>query len=263
MNDLFTAPRPPEASEAPLPPRDHNNPPAPLPYDPEVLGACDKRVNDFTDAAGAWLDLERIETEEQALKLTDFVAGSRKLYKHIDEARIEAKRPHDEAGKVVQAAFTPRLLKIEETVKQVLPLQNDWLDRVRKAEEERRRLQAEAARKLQEEAEALRAQAAGRNDISGQVDAEAMQKQADKLAASAAAPVKVSAGSATGAGRTIAQVETRTAKIINMNVLFMHFREATEVAEVLQRLANAALRVKGWDGKDIPGTETVITRSAR
>lgn len=40
-----------------------NNPP---PYDPERLAECQKKVTDFTDAAGAWLDLKKIDTADQA-----------------------------------------------------------------------------------------------------------------------------------------------------------------------------------------------------
>ena len=93
-----------------------NNPP---PYDPEKLAECQKKVTDFTDAAGAWLDLKKIDTADQAEKVTDFVTGARKVWKEIDETRKAAKQIHDEAGKAVQAAFTPLLDKIKLSVDKI------------------------------------------------------------------------------------------------------------------------------------------------
>lgn len=46
------------------------------------------KVSDFTDVAGAWLDLKEIDNQERSQKATDFVAGARAVFKEVDEARM-------------------------------------------------------------------------------------------------------------------------------------------------------------------------------
>ena len=50
----------------------HNRPPA---FRPEIIDGFKPKVQDFADAAGAWLDKGEIETEAQAEKLNDFIKG--------------------------------------------------------------------------------------------------------------------------------------------------------------------------------------------
>ena len=224
----------------------------PLPYDPVVHETLRLNVEAFCDAAGAWLDLKTINSTAQSERLTDFVAGSRGLYKKVDTARDAAKRPYDEKGDKVQKAFKPLMDKVEKIGKAMKVIQADWLEREERRIEAEKRAAREAAEKAQAEADALAAQAAARNDISGQVDAEASQKEAEALAKAANRKETAKAGSATGGGRTMALRTQKYAEVTNWNMVLLHFKNDQRVRDLLQSLADAEARA----GVTVPGTET-------
>lgn len=242
------------------PPSGHNNPP---PFDVDRLSALMSSVNEFADAGGEWLDLERIETEEQAQYLTDFIGGARKKLKEVETWRVDAKKPHDDAGKAVQAAALKPKSVLDAVIERALGLLTPYqVEKKRKAEEEQRRL-AEEARRQKEEADRLSAQAAQRNDIAGEVEADRLRAEAEKVARAAERPASGAVGSASGGARTVALVSVKTVQIDNLMQVFMFFRERPEVLDVLQRLSNGYVRASGFDGKDIPGTRTIIKEVAR
>lgn len=238
-----------------LPPNDHNFPP---PYDPDKLEAARVAVTDFNGAAKEWLDLKSLETAGQSQRLTDFVAGARKLAKKIDATRDDQKRPHDERAKAVQSAFKPLLDAVSAMIDRVKPLQEDWLKRVRDEEEKRRaeeRQRAEAERLAAEEA---RKAAAATNDVAGQVEAERWAKEAAAVEAVASKEVRVSAGSATGSGRTMALRKTYEVEITNPLSVFMRYRSHPDVIETLRRLVSADVRSAGYDGSPIDGAKITV-----
>jgi len=281
-----------------LPPRDHNAPPEgalPLPVMPgeatpeqveraqQAAWAATKHEEDalqafdmmkqaelsahvavFCDAAGKWLDIKIVESAEQAERLTDFVTGARGLFKRVEDARKDEKKRWDDLGAEVQTAFTPlttKLVKIAESMKK---MQGVWLIRestrlaAEKAEVERK------AREVREAAERAAAEAEARNDISGQVEAEAALVAAAKAEKLASKPVKAQVGSATGGGRKMSLRKLRTAQIDNLNLAFAYFRNHAEVREVLNRLANQAVRAGDLDEKNAPtfGMSIIETESA-
>lgn len=238
-----------------------NNPP---PYDPDKLadlsGSVDEWMRASTDIRAKH---NPISSESEAQLLTDHIGGLRGLAKKVDAARVEAKKPHDEAAKAVQAAFTPLTDRIKRALDAMLAMQGDWL--TRKNEEERRRKAEEQrlADAARAEAERAAREAAASGDLDAEVEAERKRKEAEDLEKLAARETKVNAGSATGAGRTVALVEVREAELVNIAQLFLHFRDHPKVSELLLSLANAELRSKDWNGKDIPGTRTRIEKRAR
>lgn len=239
----------------------HNNPPA---YDPEALAAEEARAREFADAAGAFLDLGELDNEDDAQRLNDYIAGARKVRKAIDDARKAAKKPHDDAGKEVQAAFTPIIETVDRSVKRVQPMLTAWLDKKeaeRKALEEKQRQEAEAAAKAAEEAAE---RAAGRNDIAGEVEAEEAAKRAEEMRKEADRTAKSTAkvASATGGTRSAGLRTVRSARITNVRMLFQHYSDRPEVEDVLLRLANADIRSKDVDETAIPGIEIIETRKA-
>lgn len=217
----------------------HNTPPGPI-----VPEAIITKVEDFTDAAGAWLDLSEIATKEQAEKATDFLNGARKTFKEIEAARKAAKKPHDDAARAVQEAFKPLLAKVELAANKVGDMQTKWL-RAERDREEAERLQREAdAKRVAEEAERKGREAEARNDIDGMVEADAAAQEAEKAAKSAAKPVSARASSATGAGRTVSLRTTWFADVENINHAFVVYRDRPEVREMLERLATADVRAQ-------------------
>lgn len=211
---------------------------------PIVPDEITSKVQDFSDAAGAWLDLGEIDSIERSQKATDFVAGARKVFKEVDEARKAAKKPHDDAAKAVQDAFLPLLKTVERAADAVKKMQAEFLKRQRDREEaEQREAQAKAQRD-REEAERLAAEAAARNDIAGQVAAEEAQKAAAEVEKAASRQVKVGAASATGGGRKMALRTSWRCEVENRGPALAQYRDHPEVIALIERLATAEVRAQ-------------------
>lgn len=250
-----------DAPEQQPAPAGHNNPP---PFDPKEVEALSGEANGFLDTAGKWIEAGDIKSEANAQRLNDFIAGVRKRKTHTDNARKEAKKPHDDAGKAVQAAYTPIITKLECAISKVQPLATKWLEKKDEEARQEAARKAEEARRQREEAERLAAQAEQRHDVSGEVDAEAAKKAADQAEKDAARAAKQSAkvSSATGGTRSMGLRTNREAKIVNMRSLFFHYADHPKVAECLKSLADADIRAKDVDEAKIPGIEIVETRRA-
>jgi hypothetical protein len=231
-----------------LPPRNHNNPPGP--FVPDDLMA---KMADFTDAAGAWLDLAQIDSEERAQRATDFVRGAREVHDMIDIERKRQKRPHDDAAAAVQAMFTPLMTRVKMAQDRVAKMQANWLtaERDRKLAEQRKA--AAEARARAEEAARQAAAAEARNDIAGIVDAEAARAAAEKAEREAARVQTAKAGSATGGGRAMALRTTWFAEVANISVAFLRYRDHPEVRATLERLATAEVRSQTGEKTALPG----------
>ena len=233
----------------------HNNPPA---YDPDVLADFDAKTTEFLKATQQWLELEAIKTEEHAGQITDQIDGLRGLWKKVDAARKDAKKPHDEAGKAVQTAFTPLLTKLATAADKLKPKLAAFASAKAKAEAEAKRKAEEAARLQAEEAEKARIAAEASNDVSAQIDAEEAAKAAEKALKDAARKVETGVKSATGAGRTMSLRKIKEVEVTNLNVLYMALRNEPEVQEVLQRIATRIVRAKGYeDGTPLAGINVV------
>lgn len=202
------------------------------------------KVSDFTDAAGAWLDLKEIDSQERSEKATDFVAGARAVFKEVDEARKTAKKPHDDAAQDVQDAFKPLLDKIGKAGEVVKALQAAWLKKEKAREYAEQRAREAAARAEKAAADRALAEAQARNDVSGMVDAEAAQKAAAKDVKAASKPVKAQASSATGGGRTMSLRTTYRCQVENRGPALAAYRDHPEVIALIERLATADVRAQ-------------------
>ena len=211
-------------------------------YDPAIHAELSAHVQVFCDAAGKWLDIKTVQNAEQAERLTDFVTGARGLFKRVEDSRKAAKKPWDDLGAAVQSAYTPLTAKVDKIGKSMKAMQAEWLKREEaRIAAEKREAEARAAAE-REAAQKVLDEAAARNDISGQVEAEEALKAAQKQDKAAAKPAKAKAGSATGAGRTMSLRTVKTAEIVNARACFAYFQNDPAVVDVLQRLANAAVR---------------------
>lgn len=242
-------------------PREHigaNNPP---PFDQSVLDALDARVNEFILAGGDWRDLGEIQTEEQAGDLNDYLSGLKKNRDEVEKARKAAKKPHDDASKAVQAAFTPLVTKIDFTIGKLRPMLTAFMDRKeaeRRAAERAAREEAARAAKAAEEAAA---KAAARNDIAGEVAAQEQAKAAAEKAKEAErlAKGRVSVASGSGGGRTASYRTYWRAEVANPRVAYMelssgrHPEIAAELAETIRALGERVARSKDFN----PETDTL------
>jgi hypothetical protein len=237
-----------------------NNPPV---YRAEIVESYVIKAREFLDAAGAWLDVKEIQTEEQAGKLTDFIAGVKAVAKNVDADRTTDKKPHDDAGKAVQAAYKPILDALNKAISRVEPMQRSWLKKVeerQRAEAERLRKEAEAAARAAEEQSR---KAGSRNDVAGEAEAEAAAKRAAEMQkeAAGAAKSKAQVGSASGGARTTSLRKTKDVRITNARTLFLAVQNDAEIQECLTRVARRIVRAKDFSG-DLPGVEIFETEKA-
>lgn len=235
----------------------HNKPPGPY-VPPELLA----KVEDFSVTSGAWLDIKQIADASQAEKCTDFLGGAKALFKMVDDARKEQKKPHDDAAKAVQDVFRKPLDTIDFAIKRVGQLQTAWLKAERDREDARKREEQAAARRAQAEADRLAREAEARNDVAGMADAEAARKAAEKAAKAAEKPVSARAGSATGGARTISLRRTYRCEVENINHAFIAYRDRPEVRELLERLASADVRAQQGEKAAPQGFKIIIEETA-
>jgi uncharacterized protein with von Willebrand factor type A (vWA) domain len=230
----------------------HNNPP---PYDPDVLEALKAEVNQAALTAGAWLDARVIESDEDAQRANDYVRALGALHDKADAARKAAKKPHDEAAKVIQAAFGKILDPLTLAQGAVKSMLSKFAQAKAAHLEQERQAAIAAAEAEVERGRAALAAAEGRNDVIGMATEasglEAAEKALAKLTGKAAPKVKIA--SATGGGRTMGTKTVRRASLENVNLAFMHYRDHPEVKECLERIANADLRAAKGQPVNLPG----------
>lgn len=231
-----------------------NNPP---PFDVDAHAAFVAKVDEFVAASNKWLKTE-VDTEDLAKQLNDQITGLRGLWKKVDEARANAKKPHDDASKAVQAAFTPILNKLTKAADALKPKLAAYAKKKRDREEAERRAAQERARAEAEAAEQAARVAEKEGDIGALADAEQAKKDAEKAEKEASRKPSSGVGSASGGGRTVSLRKMKEVEVTNINVLFMHFRDHPDVHDLLRRLATAEVRAKDYDPADpIPGIKVI------
>ena len=234
----------------------------PPPYDPDRHQALADRLKEFSEASADWLKLTEIETEEEAAALTDQITGLRALNKEIDAERVAQKKPHDDAGKAVQAAFAPLIETVDRTVKKLLALQAGFLKKKQAEEDARKKAELEKARLEKEAAEKALAEAKAKGDIAAEIAAEEAEKAAAAAAKAASRTENAKVGSASGAGRTIALRTVKEAAIVNPRAFFLAVQEDAEIMEALQRVANRMVRASDYEDGAVPGIKVVLTQVA-
>lgn len=151
-----------------------NNPPEPTPFD-----AIKVHVEDLTETARGFLDGSGVTTQAEADAVAKLMDEGRKASKAADSARADEKKPHDDAGKAVQAKFKPLIESADRVVticKQALApfLMAQEVEKQRIADEAR----AVAEAKLKAAVEAARA--AHATDLEAQEKAAELEKEASK-----------------------------------------------------------------------------------
>lgn len=201
----------------------HNNPPA-----EETFGL---HIDELFALLSDTLAGGEVDSDEREAAIDAIADDFHKASKDADKARAAEKKPHDDAGKAVQAKWKPVIDKAERGKKACL----DALTPYRVAKQ---RAKDEAARKAREEAEAkqLEAQAALRqsDDLEARYQAEQDLEAAKKLAAVANRIDR----SATGL-RTYWEAE-----IVDRKEALRHYltRSPDEFVALIQRLADADAR---------------------
>lgn len=227
-----------------------NNPP---PFDQEQVDGLTKTADAFLKACDIWRKTD-VTSETLAGQLGDQITGLRANKKAVDEARKAAKKPHDDAGKAVQAAFTPLLDRYDRALKIMLAKASAWSEKLEAEARAKKQAEREEAERKEAEARRMAMDAETSGSIDDQLAAEKAQKEAEKAQKAAAKDVKVNIKSASGAGRTVSTRTRNVVTIENLNLVFMHYRDDPKVHDLLVSLATAEANAKGFAGK-IPGCE--------
>jgi hypothetical protein len=206
----------------------HNNPPEPSSFE-----GFDIHLTDLFEEAKHFLDGSGVNSDAEAEAVSKLLDLIRTTSKDADKARAAEKKPHDDAGKAVQAKWKPLLDRADmavDTCKRVLA---PWLAK----KEAEARAAAEAARK---EAEARAAAAA-----------EALVKDAKKANADANRAEKARPQAAGGARATTLR-SYFTAELTDARSALAHYVATNPgaIKSALQALADTDVR----EGKRaIPG----------
>lgn len=237
---------------AELPPRNHNNPPEPTPFE-----AARERVELYYGEAQLWLDGKAIDSQEQADDLSNLLNLIREARKQADEARKQEKRPLDEAIKEIQGRYNPLLKKADmatDAAKRALQPWLDEQDRKRREEAERARQEAEAKHRAAQEAmEKARQEAA---DLAAREDAERLAEEAKRAERAASKAAKTTAKASGGVGRAASLRTTYEAQITDERefAAYVWRHHHDELMAWMQQLATQLVRGKQ---RGIPGVEVI------
>lgn len=226
-----------------------NNPPPPV--ESHAL-----HINDLLDEAKNFLDGEPISTQGQADAVGELLKRIREARAGADEQRAIEKKPHDDAGKAVQAVWKPLLERCDlaaTTAKNALAPWRLKLEAEQKAAAEQARIAAEeAAAKLRAAHKTTKA-----DDLEGQMIQADLEREAEDAAKAAkrAASAKV----ATSGTRLVSVWNTTLTDPI---AALKHYkaRQPEALKDWLLEQAQADVRN---GARVIPGFEILETKEAR
>lgn len=232
----------------------HNNPPEPTPFEKaeaEILGLFDE--------AKHWLDGQGVQNEKDAEGVSKLLDMIRKAKKAADDARVEEKRPHDEAAKEVQERYKPLLTRCDLAADAAKKALAPYLAKI----EAEKRAKAEAARREAEEKaraaqEAIRA--AQLTDLAAREKAEEMI-QAAKKAEAAANRAEKDKAHAKGGARAVTLRKTWKPVLKDAREAARHYWQTRQPELEAFFLSLAEKDVRAGQ-QDIPGFEIIEEKVA-
>lgn len=218
-----------------------------------------EEIDDLLLEASNYLDGKPIASEEEATAVSSLLSRLRRVANDADDARKAEKKPHDDAGKLVQSKWKPILDKADlaaDTAKQVLA---PWLRQL----EERQLAEAEAA---QIEAERLtriaqEAFAASAGNYQARDDAERLLKAAG-AAEKHASKVGKQKAHAKGGERAVGLVDNWTPELVDSCLALKHYR-ATQPAALKDWLVDQARQDVRGGARSVLGFNIIHERVAR
>lgn len=205
-------------------------------------------ADDLYAEAAHFIDGAPVETQGQADALAKIITDAKQIRKDADAARVEEKRPHDDAGKAVQEKWKPVLTRVDDVIAAVQKPLTGWLQA---QEVQARRIADEA----QAEADRLAAEAIAAVKTSGSLeDLTATRELQD--AAVKAGKIAKQAGKAKshaqGGGRAIGLRTYWDAEMTDSAAALRWAREThpDDLKEFLRELAGKAVNA---GAREIPG----------
>jgi hypothetical protein len=235
----------------------HNRPPEPL----DTAAAAEKRVADpikvadLIKTADEWAEKYPAPTQVESVAAADRVLGAANEFlnqldahwNELDAARIAEKRPHDIAAAAVQAKYKPQLDKIDLCRRAVKALHNGWLKLkgARERADRERDLRAAAEEQRRADQLAEQAKAGGPGTVTNLVNSAEAAQEAERLRQRAVAIPQRPQSRGAISGRARSLRTAWLAKVVEWNLLYEHYKDHPDVKDVLQELANAAVRAQG------------------
>lgn len=227
------------------------------PAEPAVMFA--EEIADLMLEAKNYLDGEPIANAHQAEAVSAILNRARRISNDADDIRKAEKRPHDDAGKVVQSKWRPILEAADlaaSTAKQALAPWLVKLDDEQRAIAEAARIEAERMAAI-----ALEARHSASGNLTAVEDAERLTKAAvaagkDAARADKAKPL------ATGGERAVGLVDKFTPELVDPVEALKHYR-ATVPNELKIWLLDQAMQDVRAGARLIPGFLVHHTREAR
>lgn len=218
-----------------------------------------EEIDDLMLEARNYLDGEPIANEQQAEAVSSLLNRLRRVAKDADEARKVEKKPHDDAGKAVQAKWTPIIDKAELASKTAKEALAPWLQQV----EEAQRAEAEAARQEADRIAQIARDAhqAATANLQATEDADRLLKaaaSAEKFAARAEKQRPIVKGGERGTGL----VDKFTPELVCAMDALKHYR-AKQPAELIAWLVEQAEKDVRSGVRSIPGFTIKHERVAR
>lgn len=207
-------------------------------------------IDDLFDAAAQFLDGEPIATEGQAEAVAKLLDDLRKARKGADDQRAVEKKPHDDAGKAVQALWKPLLDRCDlatTTCKRALV---PFIEAKEKAQREAAQAAQREADRLADEARQAAIAARG-DDLTAQATVEAKLAAAEAAAKVANKADKAKANVAGGA-RAVSLRSYWTPELTDAKAALRHYM--THQPELLKAwLTEQAQRDVSAGARTIPG----------
>lgn len=199
----------------------------------------------IADIEASLVAVESVDASN-ASDVKDMIDRAKSLVKQIEVDRKEAKEPHIEAGRIVDATFAPLKTQVEEAYRAVHGMLQAWVV----AEKKRADRMAEEARK---ESARLAAEAA-EQDAFMRDDDDTSVAEANTAAALAENQAKAANQVASASGGRASGLRTyRSAEVIDGQALVAHFWEHPDVLGAATKLANAQIRAAKGGPVNIPG----------
>lgn len=248
----------------------HNNPPNDAEILRETLEANNsdliKRAEDLIAAADRAPD--SIEDDETKAKITDFLGSIAKCEKAFEGRRVSEKEPYLTLGRVVDGFFKTKVEALNAARKKVKPALDARL--LWEREQERKRLEAEAAerkRLADEQAAAAAAAEAAKMNVTAQEQldkAVQTEAQANRLEQKAAGKIGITSRGTEGASASLRSVwkgEMVDRNALDLEALRQHLSE-----DAIQQAINSYVRTlaKPVEGQPLRGvriwehTESVV-----
>lgn len=229
-----------------------NNPP-----EESAFAGFEAHINDLFEEAKNFLDGAGVNSDAEAEGVSKLLDLIRTAAKDADKARAAEKKPHDDAGKAVQAKWKPLLDRAEMAVDACKRALAPWL--TRKAEEQRQaaeKARLDAEERAKAAAEAMRSTTL--DNLEGREAAEALMKEADRAQADAAKAEKARP-QAVGGARATTLRSYFTPMLADPKAALVHY-VATRPDDVKAFLLGLAKQDVAAGKRQIPGFDVIEER---